>query len=884
VILILVAATSFVIFQIHRKHQSEQLKQKLNEKREEISRAVTSFRSLINSKFYISKGEYSNWCAGWDYLRSLVQKYSKKHIETGFTEELEELESAFENGDSLINEKNEEYIQLELEKYQDFFDNIESHPLTESQRRTIVTDEKHNLIVAGAGTGKTSTIVGKAGYVLQKELAKPHEILLVCFARKARDEIEERVLARLGQKLNVETFHSLGLKIIADVDKSKSSVSELSTDRLKLPKAILGYIQKRSRDKEFLGKLNEYFAFHRTPYESEFNFKSKGEYIDFLRNNQVRSLKGHLVKSLEECDIANFLYINGIDYVYEGNYEVKTASKSHRQYKPDFHLPEYGIYIEHFGVDRNNETAPFVDRKKYLADMAWKRRIHRENNTTLVETYSWEKHEGVLLEKLERNLVSAGVKFVRIPPEQIFDKINELGLVHPFTRLLATFLNLFKSSRKSIHELLEQSKELPDYMRYKAFIEIFSEIYRDYEEDLGEEIDFNDMINKAEKYLTNGLYRSKSRYILVDEFQDISYNRFRLLKALLDQDPSAKLFCVGDDWQSIYRFTGSDISIMTDFNRHFDPSERLNLDKTFRFDNKLCDFSTKFILRNPNQIKKQLISEEESIDPSVTLLWSENIDDAISEVLRRIESSEEKGAQVFIIGRYNHQRPTNLSHLRKEYPKLSISYITAHSSKGKELDYVIVIGLTSQGYAFPSQIEDDPVLDLVLAKKELIPNAEERRLFYVAVTRAKKHVYLIASKNNPSTFASEIERSDYEVVIEERRGEIDVPCPECKTGFMVLRQGELGNFYSCNNYPYCEYKPHMCPHCGKGFLFESPGTHNFTRFVRYCICSNADCSFKREKCPRCKDGYLTVRSGRYSKFLGCSNYPACTYTKSLARA
>lgn len=483
-IVILVAASSFIIFQIDRKrarkHQLEQLKQKLNEKREEILRAVTSFRSLIDSESYISKGEYSKWRTSWNYLRPLVQEYSKKDIETEFDEELKGLESAFENGDSLIKKRNEEYIQLELEKYQNFFDNIEAFPLTEGQRRAIVTDEKHNLVVAGAGTGKTSTIVGKAGYILQKELAKPHEILLISFAKKVRKEIDKRVLARLGQKLRVETFHSLGLNIIATVEKRKPSVSELSRDSLKLPNAILEFIQKRKEDREFLRKLNEYFAFHRTPHESEFNFKSKGEYIDFLHNNQVRSLKGDLVRSLEECEIANFLYMNGIDYVYEGNYEVETASKSHRQYKPDFYLPEYGIYIEHFGVDKNNMTAPFVDREQYLAEMVWKRRIHRQNHTTLVETYSWEKSEGVLLENLKRNLVSAGVKFDRIPPERIFDKLNELGLVHPFTRLIATFLNLFKSARKSKDELVEQSKELPDYMRYKAFIDIFSEIYSDY--------------------------------------------------------------------------------------------------------------------------------------------------------------------------------------------------------------------------------------------------------------------------------------------------------------------------------------------------------------------------------------------------------------------
>ena len=237
----------------------------------------------------------------------------------------------------------------------------------------------------------------------------------------------------------------------------------------------------------------------------------------------------------------------------------------------------------------------------------------------------------------------------------------------------------------------------------------------------------------------------------------------------------------------------------------------------------------------------------------------ETIEDTIFEILNRIESSEMKGAQVFIVGRYNHQKPTNLNKLQMKFPKLNISYMTAHSSKGKQVDHAMVIGLTSQGYAFPSQIEDDPVLDIVLAKTELIPNAEERRLFYVAMTRAKKHVWLVASKETPSTFALEVESGDYEVIIEGPRGEANIRCPNCKTGVMVLREGKFGNFYSCSNYPYCEYKPRMCAQCGKGFLFESD------RFPGYYTCSDTGCSFKRKKCPRCKDGYLVLRRGKYSK-------------------
>jgi len=777
-----------MIFLRRKLKRSEKILVDLDFLEEDILNAEKEFKIEYNKNIYFSKRTFYSWYEKWKHIKPILERFSemKSHRQAkavgnaDLRNSLYYLHEVFVKGWGFIKERNNVFVERECEAFKSLFDTLESYPLTKNQRRAIVTDECNNLVVAGAGTGKTSTLIGKASYIFQKKLAKPHETLLISFSKEVRREIDERILPLFGQKPIVETFHSLGYDIIANTEEIRPSVSRLSKDRDLLTKTIEEFILRRSADQEFLRKLNEYFAFYRTPYESKFNFKSESEYIDFLHNNQVRSLKGDLVRSLEECEIANFLYLNGIGYVYEDPYEIKTASRSHRQYKPDFHLPKYGIYIEHFGVDRKNKTAPFVERKKYLADMTWKRRTHKENHTTLVETYSWEKFEGVLLENLEKKLALAGVEFTPIPPEQIFEKLNNLGLVHPFAALIATFLNLFKSSQKSIEELLEQSKEFPNYMRKKIFVEIFSEIYHDYERSLGEEIDFNDMIIKAEKYLTEHMYHSEFKYILVDEFQDMSYGRFRLLKALLDQNPSTKLFCVGDDWQSIYRFTGGDISIMTDFDRYFNPSERLELDKTFRFDNKLCDFSTRFVLKNPNQTKKRLTSDKESIDPSVTLLWNETDEDTISEILTRIDTFEEKGAEVFIIGRYNHQKPSNLTQFRKEHPKLSINYTTAHSSKGKQSDYVIVIGLTSQGYAFPSQIEDDPVLDLVLAKKERIPNAEERRLFYVAVTRTKKHVYLVASRNYPSTFASEIEKGEYEVTIEGRRASKE----ETETPFM----------------------------------------------------------------------------------------------------
>lgn len=883
-LIVLIVALSIIAEYVRRKRRRNHLEMVLSDQRNEIHQAVHHFRELLNSEVYTSKADYPKWITSWTTLKKNILDSIKYNIETEFESELQELKIAFEGGESLIKQKNEEYIQKELASFCDFFDKIESYPLSEEQRRAIIIDEVNSLIIAGAGTGKTSTIIGKTGYLLKKGLAKPDEILLVAFAEKAKKEMEKRAQQKLKLRPRVKTFHSLGLEIIANTENRRPSVSELSIDQLKLQNAILRYIKKRSDDTEFLNRLNHYFAFHRIPYKSQFHFKSMGEYIDYLRKYQIRSLNGDLTKSLEECEIANFLYINGVKYVYEHDYEYNTATKTHRQYKPDFYLPEYKIYIEHFGLDKNNRTAPFIDNEHYLKDVAWKRQIHRKNHTKLVETYSWQKSEGTLIKSLEDNLLSEGIQFRKLPPSQIFDKLNRIGYVHPFTKLIATFLNLFKSTQISEQQLIEKSQGAPDPERCKAFIEIFRKLLPDYQKSLGKEIDFNDMINKAKEYIQKDSYTTKFKYVLVDEFQDISESRFRLLKAISNQNPKTKLCCVGDDWQSIYRFTGSDVSIMTNFNSLCNPSERLFLNETFRFDLNLCDFSTKFILKNPNQIKKQLTSGKKSESPSVTLIWQNDTHDAIAQVMEEIQSlNSNRVSSVFIIGRYNNQCPANLDQLKKQYPKLEITYTTAHSSKGREADYVVIIGLNAHedyNLGFPSEIADDPILDLVLAKKEPIPNAEERRLFYVALTRAKEHVYLIADKENPSTFITEIERENFNTIIKDRRGETNISCPNCKTGIILLRNGEFGSFYSCSNYPYCNFRPPRCPECGNGFLYIDPDSDRSTKYIK---CSDQVCSFERAKCPNCKDGYLVKRSGRYSDFLGCSNFPRCTYTKSFSR-
>ena len=226
---------------------------------------------------------------------------------------------------------------------------------------------------------------------------------------------------------------------------------------------------------------------------------------------------------------------------------------------------------------------------------------------------------------------------------------------------------------------------------------------------------------------------------------------------------------------------------------------------------------------------------------------------------------------MLLLGRYRHLKPQNMGELQKQYSGLRLSWKTMHGSKGTEADYVVVLGLCSGKHGFPSEIADDPLLDLVLAAPEAHTNAEERRLLYVAITRAKRQVFLLADGRVPSEFVTELIKGDYDVAVFGRPPEADIPCPRCTKGPLVRLENkrDQSTFYGCLNYPLCRYTSRPCPKCGSGLPLKSDGTYRCR-----------DCNESIEACPTC-DSWLEVRMGKYGRFLGCSKFPDCEYTRNL---
>ena len=817
-----------------------------------------------------------------DATAGLAGRWPEALSDTPETRMLKAIEDFLEAPDDARSKANEAFVANELARSRDLFDRIESRPLTDGQRRAVVVDDARNLVVAAAGSGKTSVIVAKAGWLIRRGFRKPSELLLLAFARDARDEMEERIRRRVGTDADgmaVRTFHGLGMAIIGEAEGRRPSLARSAEDTW----ALNGQLKRIVSDLLAGGALSEgvveWFQDQFAPYRSVHEFPNWGAYWNYIRRHGIRSLNGDEVKSFEECEIANFLHLNGVAYRYEAPYEHETATAERRQYRPDFHLPDHGIYIEHFGIDDRGNTAPFVDREKYHEEMAWKRNVHAERGTVLVETFTHERTDGRLIRNLERKLAERGVELAPIPRDRVFALLEARGRVDPFIRLLATFLQHFKGGGHSLEEVAARAQSLDDGGRAEAFLAVFGPVFERYRETLvrAGEIDFHDMIGRATDHIEAGRWRSPFGYVLVDEFQDISTSRARLLKALLDGSPGAQLLAVGDDWQAIYRFGGSDIAVMREFGERFGAFERIDLGTTFRCADRISAVATDFVLRNPAQIRKRVRATRRAEGPAVHVgLPGEGGLSLLKEALDRIDEDakgHEGVSEVLLLGRYRHLKPPNLDSLGRQHPRLRFSYMTVHRAKGLEADYVVVLGLFAGRLGFPVEIADDPLLDLVMAAPEPHPNAEERRLLYVALTRARRQAFLLAEGGAPSAFVTELIDDRERVTAFGRPPEGDVACPQCGEGHLERRENARdGNvFYGCSNWPHCEHTGRPCPKCGAGLPVRSGDGFRCR-----------DCGASIEACPDC-EGWLETRMGRFGRFLGCSNYPACEYTRNPQR-
>lgn len=527
-----------------------------------------------------------------------------------------QIEPWISQSDQQLTERNEQWMENELENWQVLFSQIESSPLNLSQKRAVLLNDNNNLVLAGAGSGKTSVLTARVAYLLQSHIARPEEILMLAFGRDAADEMKQRLNDKVGlsaESVKVNTFHQLGLQILNHVESEPVTISPLATDDNQRKSWCIDWLKKH--------------------WMTPTNFK-------------------RWQKHLSKWPIA---YLAGDD--------------------------ELGSHVE---------------------------------NPKLI---AWLEQQLSQLAAMECNK----------------KELQQLLVEHPaYTRLNSELSLVWPCLQAWNQQLKEQGH-----------------------------IDFNLMISRATQYVTKGKFRSPWRFIMIDEYQDISPQRLALIEALCQQETQTNcvLFAVGDDWQSIYQFAGSDVDLTTGFAERFPHSTIHHLDTTYRFNDKLGQVANRFVQQNPMQLPKTLNSHKQQKSKAVTMLPSNNIEKVLDQLNRKAKSTQ----TVLLLGRNHYHKPELLNDWQKNFGLLSIEFMTCHASKGKEADFVFVVGV-DEGQ-FPARVKALHINGALTQSDDTFPYAEERRLFYVALTRAKKRVWVTYSGSG-SCFVKELVEQDYPVIVQ----------------------------------------------------------------------------------------------------------------------
>ena len=727
--------------------------------------------------------------------------------------------------------RNEAHLQRELLHSGDLLDGVERQPLTDEQRRAVLCFDNRVQVVAAAGSGKTSTMVAKAAYAIDRGLVAPERIVMLAFNKEAAAELQQRsdqALQRLGMdgvRVEARTFHALGRQIIGKATGRMPEVPEWAVE------ATLGFHKLA----DLVDQLKDRSLAFRTQWDMfrlvfgrdlpALGEPSPADGWEADGRQYLHTLKGERVGSLEECVIADWLFYNGVDYGYERHDEFDTVTDTYRQYRPDFHYPGIGLYHEHLALDADGQPPAHFTR--YLDDLQWKREEQARRGTDLVETTSHQLRSGALFTHLGEALSRRGIVLDPNPDRELPEGGARPMPDAELIALVRTFISHAKSNGLSVPAMAERLRAMPEDQfkhRHRLFLQLAAPILQAWDDALAAEhaIDFEDMLNQAAEHLEQGRYAAPFELVMADEFQDASRARARLCRALV-QAPGRHLFAVGDDWQSINRFAGADVSVMTGFVDWFGHGRVVKLEQTFRCPQALCDVSSRFISKNPGQIDKQVHSLTAAQGPvlqAFQVTHRDQLQDAVGQYLQRLQRQLLSGERapgrsgklsVFVLGRYNADRAFVPPDWQARFgQQLEVRFLTAHRAKGAEADVVILPAMLER--SFPNTRADDPVLTLAMPHADHWPLAEERRLFYVALTRARRTVAMFSVRGKRSAFLTElIADGALQVTALDGQAIQDQPCPACDGGVIVQRSGAYGTFHSCSGYPRCQYKPRQAP-------------------------------------------------------------------------
>ena len=899
----------------------------------QILKFISTLDSLLNDDRFIARSDYKQLVNEYASLLAFIEALKKSamlktYIETNnldisiihrFVDTYKQLAN-ITTIPEIIKQHNTTFIQKHIKEEKRYLDNIlkECDPnilLDDEQREVVLSNEDYTLVIAGAGAGKTTTVAAKVRYLVERQGVNPEQILVISFTNKAVNELKERINHNLKINCPISTFHSIGNSIMNINEDGKKRI----VDGGYMFSVINRYLKENVlHDSELVDKLILFFGSYFTaPYEGKdladyFQFISKAEFSTIKSNVQeyiqqvidhktkeVKTLNNEILRSQEEVNIANFLYLHQIDYEYEPLYQYQILD-SNKPYTPDFVIRQGDkvTYIEHFGITQSgtNNLYSQEDIEKYKKRINDKILLHRKHKTDLIYTFSKYNDGSDYLVHLKKELLARGYELHKRPSDGVYKKIvnsEETKYIVRLIKLICNFISNFKTQGYK-EEYFDIFKSKISNVRTRLFLDICRTCYLEYQKCLVQDncTDFEDMINEsADLIQTKKVTKERLgyKYIIVDEYQDISRQRYNLIKELSSLC-DAKIVAVGDDWQSIYAFSGSILPLFTHFCEEFGYGQELKITRTYRNAQELINIAGSFVQRNSEQIQKSLISNKSIKNPVIIQTYcdkkekkgeeapkggiyhylGEAVNRSIQEILDQNEKSGKRGvASILLIGRYgfdarnmcnsedfNYDEKSKTIYSVRYGRRVKLSFLTAHSSKGLSADNVIIINAKDELFGFPSQIEDDPVLRLVVSHDDSYNYAEERRLFYVALTRTKNRVFIVTPESRPSEFIKEL-------LIEK------------KLYPNVVLNGNL-NFKSTKKIK------NTCPLCG--YPMQRRMNKNYGLELWMCMNDQEICGFMTndtrggdlaiKKCDWCKDGYLIVKPGSDGKgpILGCTNY------------
>ncbi|MBU2562664.1 MAG: UvrD-helicase domain-containing protein [Nanoarchaeota archaeon] len=711
-----------------------------------------------------------------------------------------------------VSEFNPNFVERKIKEYDPLFKQS-PNPLDKNQKTAIVIDDTHNLVVAGAGSGKTEVLTTRIAYLIKRksDSVNPKRILALAFQDKASKEIVQRLKERYDVNVEVKTFHALGKKILEDSSKNNSKKMPtilFSGDNfeIRFQKFIEKIFLSVLKEEEFQEKVFKYLEDYDEDFISkeEEDFETKEEYFKYKKSLEYTALNGIKVKSKDEKDILNFFIMNKLDnqeikILYEEPAEWMSYLDGDGQKKipePDFYFPEYDLYLEHWAINEKGEVPEWFEGKnpteEYAKNMNLKKKKFNNNDKyTLIET----SHEDYLklnfkevlkdrfLKAIKTKSSDKKLVFVPLSYKELVSKVwDECKIsVKALPKRISEFIVIAKTynlTPKEVRLRLTNEKWSP---KQRSFADIALGVYELYEKELKKEnkIDFGDMINLAIKELKTNkdLYKDVYDHILIDEYQDLSHQRYRLIQVLMEKNKDCKLFCVGDDWQGIMGFSGANLDFFVNFHKYFQYPARTDLTVNYRSIKSVVDTGAELIKNNKNS---QLIKKTEAKDTRIEPIeiYASNIKkedyayyykEIAEHCINKIKEFHDKGynwndimilcriknpALINFIEDFAHKEsiPIDRELMRKD----SIPLISVHASKGLQAKIVFVLNVNKDLYGFPCELENPDIFESVRLGEKKDREEEERRLFYVAITRAKEKVIIYTQKCSSSKFLNEI--------------------------------------------------------------------------------------------------------------------------------